>query len=372
LRVLGIAGARPNFMKIEPIMRVMEQSPEHFSTVLVHTGQHYDDRMSEVFFKDLGLRPPDLNLGVGSGSHAEQTGAVMIRLEKVLMEQKPDILVVVGDVNSTLAATITAAKLNIPVAHVEAGLRSFDWTMPEEINRLATDVLSSYLFTPSEDASVNLRNEGIPESRIHLVGNVMIDTLRRCEEIAGHSSIFDELGVERGNYVLVTLHRPSNVDDPHVLSGILSALNAVQERLPVVFPIHPRTEFKMREFGSQCVLADTGNMKLVPPLGYLDFLALEGQAKMVMTDSGGIQEETTVLGIPCLTLRENTERPVTVTHGTNQIVGCSADRILAAAHAILDGERRNGQVPDLWDGHAAERIVSVLANGCAPSLPRNS
>lgn len=360
MKILGVVGARPNFMKIDPVLRALERRSELFSTVLVHTGQHYDESMNQVFFRDLGLRPPDINLGVGSGSHAKQTGTTMIRLEQVLLAERPDLVVVVGDVNSTLAAAITAAKLQIPVAHVEAGLRSFDRQMPEEINRVVIDALSDYLFTPSRDTDENLRREGVPDERIHFVGNVMIDTLQRCRELAKRSSILEQLKVERGQYALLTLHRPSNVDHPQVLSEILEALGDIQRALPVIFPIHPRTERQIGKFGLQDRVAAMKELRIIPPLGYLDFLALESQAKMVLTDSGGIQEETTVLGAPCLTLRENTERPVTVTQGTNQIVGHDRARIVAATRSILAGDVPQGRVPELWDGHAAERIVAVL------------
>lgn len=359
-KILGIVGARPNFMKIDPVFRVLEHEPDRFSTQLVHTGQHYDDRMSKIFFHDLGLCLPDIDLGVGSGTHAGQTGAIMMRLEQVLMKQKPDLVMVVGDVNSTLAAAVTAAKLHIPIAHVEAGLRSFDHRMPEEINRVVTDALSSYLFTPSRSANENLRHEGVPDERIYFVGNVMIDTLRRCLRLAERPSIFESFEVKREQYALLTLHRPSNVDDPQVLAEILEALKEIQKAVPILFPIHPRTEKQIQEFGFQPRIEVMPNLRIVPPLGYIDFLALEAHAKMVLTDSGGIQEETTVLGVPCLTLREATERPVTVTQGTNQIVGHDKGKVVTAAFTILDGQEPHGQVPELWDGHAAERIVKVL------------
>jgi len=363
IKILGVVGARPNFMKIDPVFRVLEQEPEKFSTFLVHTGQHYDDWMSKVFFLDLGLRPPDVNLGVGSGAHAEQTGTVMIRLERVLMEQKPDLVLVVGDVNSTLAAAITAAKLHIPVAHIEAGLRSFDRRMPEEINRIVTDALSSYLFTPSRDANENLRREGMPDDRICFVGNVMIDTLLRCRAIAERSSIFDQLKLDkRDKYALLTLHRPGNVDNPEILAEILEALSRIQEEMPIIFSIHPRTKKRIQEFGFHSMLEKAHNLRIIPPLGYVDFLALESHATFVLTDSGGIQEETTALGVPCVTLRENTERPVTVTQGTNQLVGHDKDKIVAAAFAVLDGQAPRGRIPEFWDGHASERIAKVLRN----------
>lgn len=360
MKILGVVGTRPNFMKIDPLIRALERNPEQFSTMLIHTGQHYDFKMSKIFFDDLELRPPDIYLDVGSGSHAKQTGTIMIRLEKVLMEHKPDLVVVVGDVNSTLAGAITSAKLLIPVAHVEAGLRSFDCRMPEEINRVVTDTLSNYLFTPSKDANDNLCREGISDGRIYFVGNVMIDTLRRYLKLAEESSIFERLKVKKKEYALLTLHRPSNVDNPQVLAEILDAIAMIQEAVPILFPIHPRTERQIQQFGFQLKVRSMLNLRIIPPLGYVDFLALEANSKMVFTDSGGIQEETTVLDVPCLTLRENTERPVTVTQGTNQILGHNKDKIVAAAFAILDNQVLHGQTPELWDGHAAERIVEVL------------
>ncbi|GAB6162904.1 UDP-N-acetylglucosamine 2-epimerase (non-hydrolyzing) [Desulfothermus naphthae] len=363
IKILGVVGARPNFMKIDPVFRVLEQEPQKFSTFLVHTGQHYDNKMSKIFFLDLGLRSPDVNLGVGSGTHAEQTGMVMIRLERVLLEQRPDLILVVGDVNSTLAAAITAAKLHIPVAHIEAGLRSFDRKMPEEINRIVVDALSTYLFTPSRDANENLRSEGIPEEHIYFVGNVMIDTLFRCRTLAEQSSIFNQLGLnKKDKYALSTLHRPSNVDNPEILAEILEALLRIQEEIPIIFPIHPRTKKQIQKFGLQPILEKAHNIRIISPLGYIDFLALESHATFVLTDSGGIQEETTVLGVPCLTMRENTERPATITQGTNQLVGHDKNKIIAAAFKILDGQMPQGQIPELWDGHAAERIVEVLKN----------
>ncbi len=363
LKVLGVSGARPNFMKIDPVFRALERSPEAFSTVLVHTGQHYDDQMYRVFFRDLGLRAPDIDLGVGSGSHGEQTGRVMIEIERVLMAERPDLVIVVGDVNSTLAATIAAAKLNIAVAHVEAGLRSRDRTMPEEINRLATDVLANYLLTPSRDADENLRREGIPDERIYFVGNVMIDTLQRCLEKAQRSPVFDDLEVAPGSYALLTLHRPSNVDDPVVLGGILEALETIQHELPILFPVHPRTAKQLMERGLRERVDALPALRLVDPLGYLDFLALQARARLVLTDSGGIQEETTVLGIPCVTLRENTERPVTVTEGTNRIAGADPTRIVAAAMDALAESPSSARIPELWDGHAAERIAAIFRDG---------
>jgi UDP-N-acetylglucosamine 2-epimerase (non-hydrolysing) len=347
-------------MKIAPIMEEMARYPERFQQILVHTGQHYDDEMSQVFFDDLDIPRPDVYLGVGSGSHSEQTARVMLGFEPVLLEQQPDLVLVVGDVNSTLACTLVATKLRVPVAHVEAGLRSFDRTMPEEINRVLTDQIADLFFTTERDADQSLLREGVPENKIHFVGNVMIDTLLRHKERALALDVAGRYGLEPRNFVLLTLHRPSNVDVPEVLSGILDALAEIQARLPIIFPAHPRTVRQIREFGFGERLAAMPELRVTQPLGYLEFLNLMSNARLVLTDSGGIQEETTILGVPCLTLRENTERPVTVAQGTNTIVGCEPGRIVTEALGILGGEGKAGRVPELWDGLAAERIVAVL------------
>lgn len=362
LKVINVVGARPNFMKVAPIVEAMRRRGPAFAPVVLHTGQHYDERMSDAFFRDLGLPRPDVHLGVGSASHAQQTAAVMQRFEPVVLEQKPDWVLVVGDVNSTLACALVCSKLGIRVAHVEAGLRSRDRAMPEEINRLLTDQISDLLLTPSEDGDRNLLAEGIPRERIRFVGNVMIDSLFKQLERAAGSRVREELEVAGSDYAVVTLHRPSNVDDPRVLRGILSALTRVSERLPVVFPIHPRTRKNLDEFGLLGASEGSGRVRLVEPLGYLDFLRLYSGARLVLTDSGGIQEETTALGIPCLTLRENTERPVTVELGTNRVVGTDPERIFAEAEAALAADRRKEppRVPPLWDGRAAERILDAL------------
>jgi UDP-N-acetylglucosamine 2-epimerase (non-hydrolysing) len=364
IRVINVVGARPNFMKVAPLVEAMERRGREFAPLVVHTGQHYDALMSDAFFRDLGLPRPDVHLGVGSGSHAQQTAAVMQQFEPVLLREQPDWVVVVGDVNSTLACALVCAKLRVRVAHVEAGLRSRDRTMPEEINRLLTDQLSDLLLTPSEDADRNLLAEGIPRERIRLVGNVMIDSLFKQLERAGSSNVREDLGVADERYAVVTLHRPSNVDDPVVLGRILSALERIAERVPVIFPAHPRTLKNLSEFGLSERLSRAGRVRLVEPLGYLDFLRLYSGAALVLTDSGGIQEETTALGIPCLTLRENTERPVTVELGTNQLVGTDAFRIIEAATHALDAPRRTGveppRVPPLWDGHTADRILDAI------------
>jgi UDP-N-acetylglucosamine 2-epimerase (non-hydrolysing) len=369
IRLFSVVGARPNFMKIAPIIDELKNFPD-MEHCLVHSGQHYDELLSGNFFTDLGLPVPDVNLGTGSGSHAVQTAEVMKRIEPVLIEYKPDMVLVVGDVNSTIAAALTAVKLGIGVAHIEAGLRSFDMTMPEEINRKLTDAVSTLLFVTEQSGVENLRHEGVPEENIFLVGNVMIDCLLRHRELAARSSLLEQLGLRKNGsgcrpYGVLTLHRPSNVDDPKTLEGILGAVSAMAADLPVLFPIHPRTRKNIESFGLMKYLTNaeaSGGMGIVPldPLGYLDFLSLNDQARLVLTDSGGIQEETTVLGVPCLTLRENTERPATVEHGSNQIVGVSPDRILAAARSILQNPGRRFERPPLWDGKAAPRIVAIL------------
>jgi UDP-N-acetylglucosamine 2-epimerase (non-hydrolysing) len=358
MHILHVVGARPNFMKLAPVWLALAERCEVRQTV-VHTGQHYDVDMSAVFFKDLGLPTPDINLEVGSGSHAQQTGAIMERLEPVLLEAMPDVVLVYGDVNSTVAASLVAAKLLIPVGHVEAGLRSFDRTMPEEINRLLTDALADLLFTPSADANENLAREGIPSSKIRFVGNVMIDTL---VSLLPQAEIPEEAaGLER--YALVTLHRPSNVDAPVMLEQILEVLGRIGRELPVLFPVHPRTRQRMEAFELRAAVPD--GVCFLNPLPYLQCLALQRHATVVITDSGGIQEETTFLGVPCLTIRDNTERPVTVTRGTNVLIGHDMNRLRAEVDQILAGTWKPGQVPPLWDGHAAERIVEAIMNwGC--------
>jgi UDP-N-acetylglucosamine 2-epimerase (non-hydrolysing) len=382
LKVLCVVGARPNFMKVAPIIAAMRQRAELFAPVLVHTGQHYDAQMSDAFFRDLNLPAPDVHLGVGSGSHAAQTAKVMLAFEPVLEREKPDWVLVVGDVNSTLACALVATKMLIRVAHVEAGLRSRDRAMPEEINRILTDQISDLLLTPSPDADRNLLQEGIALEKIRLVGNVMIDSLFAQLERASASKIRARLGIEAKNYAVVTLHRPSNVDERETFANILAALEEISERIEIIFPIHPRARRKIEEFNLQTNLARHPRLRLIEPLGYLDFLRLMSGARLVLTDSGGLQEETTALGIPCLTLRENTERPVTVEMGTNQVVGTRRENILRAARAILDAqdaagdETRNAtsngrhnaagsaparaRIPPLWDGHAAERILDAL------------
>ena len=353
---INVVGARPNFMKIAAIVKAMRQAG--LPQLLVHTGQHYDGQMSRLFFEELHIPQPDLNLEVGSGSHAAQTAEVMRRFEPVVEERRPDVVVVVGDVNSTMACALVAAKLNVRVAHIEAGLRSFDRTMPEEINRIVTDAVSDLLFVTERSGLDNLKREGVPQERIHFVGNVMIDTLLSHRELAAQKDILSRLRISSGQpYALVTLHRPSNVDDPDTLGPLLRALGELACDLDVVFPIHPRTHNSAMAAGLQPLLA---RLRVTEPLGYLDFLQLMGNARVVITDSGGIQEETTVLGVPCLTLRENTERPATIECGTNRLIGTDPQAMLAAARQIATGYKPSGRLPELWDGHAAERVVQVL------------
>ena len=359
LRVISIVGARPNLPKIAPLMREMKRH-NVIEPILVHTGQHYDDRLNDIFFRQMDIPKPDVNLDVGSGSHAVQTAEVLKRVEPVLVEYQPDLVLVVGDVNSTIAVSLAAAKLGIRVAHVEAGLRSFDRSMPEEINRLLTDALADYLFVTEEDAIDNLLKEGRPREGIFFVGNVMIDSLRYYLPIAERSTIGKELQLVQGDrwmrFVVLTLHRPSNVDSLNKLNELLGAIGAIASKVPVIFPVHPRTKQRLGDSG----LLRHPNIRFIEPVGYLDFLCLLNKAALVLTDSGGIQEETTALGVPCLTLRENTERPVTITHGTNQLVGTDPAAIFKFAEKSLSERKPSGRIPPLWDGHAAERIVDIL------------
>lgn len=347
-----IVGARPNFMKMAPVFRALDG---RLSQVVVHTGQHYDWKMSGIFFQELGVSAPDINLEVGSGTHAVQTAEVMMRLEPLLMERRPDVMIVYGDVNSTVAASLVCSKLGIRVAHVEAGLRSRDRGMPEEINRIVTDALSDILFTPSEDGNANLAAEGVDPSKVHFVGNVMIDTLIRLLPQASADVVLAALGIS-GPYILVTLHRPSNVDSLETLAPLLEVLATLARTMPVIFPVHPRTKAQI----GRANLSLPAGLHLAEPLGYLDFLALQRGAALVVTDSGGIQEETTYLGVPCLTVRENTERPVTISHGTNRLVGRDPARLLAEATRVLAEPPARLGPPPLWDGHAGERIADIL------------
>ncbi len=361
VKVINVVGARPNFMKVAPIVAAMKARPEKFQPLVVHTGQHYDADMSDSFFRDLNLPQPDTHLEVGSGSHAVQTALVMQRFEPVVLREQPDWVLVVGDVNSTIACALVCVKLGVKVGHVEAGLRSRDRTMPEEINRLLTDQIADLLFTPSSDADANLRAEGIPEERIRFVGNVMIDSLHQNLERARQSSVRADLGVGDTDYAVMTLHRPSNVDFPETFARILQALESITQTMPVVFPVHPRTRKTIAELGLSERVRAMKNLRVIDPLGYLDFLSLYSGSRLVLTDSGGIQEETTALGIPCLTLRENTERPITVELGTNVVVGTDPEKIVNAAAAALNGAgKKIARQPPLWDGHASERILDVL------------
>ena len=365
LKILNIVGARPNLPKIAPLLREMQRHPE-IEPVLVHTGQHYDEKLSDVFFRQMGIPEPQVNLEVGSGSHAAQTAEILRRIEPVLLERQPALVLVVGDVNSTIAVSLAAVKLGIPVAHVEAGLRSFDRTMPEEINRVLTDAIADYLFVTEEDAIEHLLKEGRPREAIHFVGNVMIDSLRHFLPIAQKSAIGDELqlknGASWGRFAVLTLHRPANVDSADKLGELLGAIDAIAAEIPVIFPVHPRTQNHLKQAG----IRHHAQLRLIPPVGYLDFLCLLSKATLVLTDSGGIQEETTALGVPCLTLRENTERPITISQGTNLLVGTDPKKIVAAAKASLSGNGKAGRIPPLWDGQAAIRIVEILLR----ELPR--
>ncbi|NOX97892.1 MAG: UDP-N-acetylglucosamine 2-epimerase (non-hydrolyzing) [Nitrospirae bacterium] len=360
MKIINVVGARPNFMKIAPIIREMQKYPQ-METLLVHTGQHYDIEMSEAFFDDLGIPEPDINLEVGSGSHAEQTAHVMLKFEKVLLQEKPDLVLVVGDINSTIACTLTAVKLGIKVAHVEAGLRSLDRTMPEEINRILTDAISDFLFTTCRDANENLLREGISPEKTFFVGNVMIDTLMRNKEKAERSDILNRLEMDDTDYALLTLHRPSNVDNCENFGKILDALDTIRKQIKIIYPVHPRTRKRIREFSLEEKVEAMPGLKLIKPLSYRDFLKLMLKAKLVMTDSGGMQEETTALGIPCLTLRENTERPITVNEGTNYLVGRDKNKILKYVDDILTNKGKRGKTPELWDGRTAERIIKIIA-----------
>ena len=355
--IILVVGARPNFMKIAPIQKELDS--RGIPNILLHTGQHYDDNMSKVFFDDLNMKKPDIYLGIGSGSHATQTAKVMVEFEQVCSQYNPSMVVVVGDVNSTLACSLVSAKLNIKCAHVEAGLRSFDREMPEEINRIVTDSICDILLTPSDDGDENLLNEGVDESKIHMVGNVMIDSLLNNLDVAKNLDVLTKYGISK-DYVLITLHRPSNVDEKSVFSGIISALEELSGDVEFVFPMHPRTKKMAEKFQLYGRIESIPGMKTVEPAGYLEFISLMSKSKLVLTDSGGLQEETTALGIPCLTIRENTERPVTITQGTNQLVGTDSEKIVQSGKEALQGHGKAGRIPKFWDGKTAARIVDVL------------
>lgn len=358
--VLHVVGARPNFMKMAPLVRALWAEPSGYEHLLVHTGQHYDEHLNDSIFRDLGLRAPDVHLGSGSGTHAEQTGRIMLAFEKLVAERRPSLVVVAGDVNSTLACSIVAAKANVPVAHLEAGLRSGDWTMPEEINRVVTDRLTQLHLTPSPDADENLLREGVKPKSIVRVGNCMIDSLFRNRERAARGPALARFGLKSGGFGLVTLHRPSNVDDPERLDGFLRVLSQLAAQLPLVFPVHPRTRTRIEALKLSPQALSEAGLLLSEPLGYLDFLQLESTAAIVITDSGGVQEETTALGVPCLTVRDNTERPITVTQGTNQLVGSDPSRLAEAFKAALAAPRQPTTGPELWDGKAGERAAAAI------------
>ena len=358
-KIVLIVGARPNFMKSAPLMRALLANSDRFDTKLIHTGQHYDHALSQLFFDELKIPKPDMYLGVGSASHAEQTAAIMIELEKAFGQLEPDLVVVFGDINSTLAAAVVAAKMCIKLAHVEAGLRSFDNTMPEEINRIVTDRLSNYLFVSEKSGLENLKNEGVSDDKVFYTGNIMIDSLVANLEIAGKSDILNRLNLESGAYIAMTMHRPANVDDEDILREMFSSIVDISNEMPIIFPCHPRTKKRLEDFGISN--SESSGLKLIEPLGYLDFLKLQSEAKFVLTDSGGVQEETTYLQIPCITMRENTERPSTVDIGSNIIVGVNPKKIREIALKTIHGEGKKGKIPEHWDGKTAERIVSIMS-----------
>ncbi len=363
-RVVAVVGARPNFMKIAPLMWEIRKRTD-IEACLVHTGQHYDEKMSHLFFEELRIPRPDINLEVGSGSHAVQTAEIMKRFESVVLEKKPDAVIVVGDVNSTVACAMVAVKLHVPAAHVEAGLRSFDRSMPEEINRLLTDAISDWLFVTEPSGLENLQREGVPSNKVFLVGNVMIDTLVACQTRIDASPILEQMKLAPKQFAVLTMHRPSNVDDPATLDRLMKAISQLQTTTPFVFPVHPRTRKTLLEYKG----ADLSNLIFTDPLGYLDFMKLVKEAKLVLTDSGGVQEETTFLKVPCLTMRENTERPVTVTHGTNRLVGMDPAKIVEEGMRVLTGTAPAGRIPDFWDGQTAKRTLDLLVD--PKTYPKN-
>lgn len=378
IKIISIVGARPNFMKIAPLHKALKKHHKQISHLICHTGQHFDNNMSNIFIDQLELPRPDYYLGVGSGTHAEQTGKIMIKFEKLCIQEKPNLIIVVGDVNSTLACALVGAKLCIPTAHIEAGLRSFDRTMPEEINRILTDKISDYLFTTCEDANKNLIREGIPKSKIFFVGNTMIETLHNYIGKIKKSDIIEKFKLKKDNnimkYGVLTLHRPSNVDNPAILEGILNAINYISRKVPIIFPAHPRTIKQIKKFKFNRIIDCEGNKSInslaisnqriltIPPLGYLDFLNFMSHATFILTDSGGIQEESTILGIPCLTIRNNTERPITIKEGTNILVGNNPDKIIKTAMWVLKNGKQRKSIPKYWDENVSERIMKVLIN----------
>lgn len=360
MKVIQVVGARPNFMKVAPLHRAIQTLPG-WTSKIVHTGQHFDAKMSDVFFTQLELPKPDYFLGIGGGSHTEVTAHIMLAFEKIVADEKPELIIVVGDVTSTLACTLVAIKMGIPLAHVEAGLRSFDRSMPEELNRLLTDSVANYLFVTEESGLAHLKNEGVPDEKVFFSGNVMIDSLVRYQEKAKNSTILTDLGLQTSDYIVMTMHRPANVDTEKGLHSILELMELSAQKTKIVFPIHPRTRAQMDKFGLTKRMEAVPNLILTEPLGYLEFIQLMSHAKAILTDSGGIQEETTYLGIPCLTFRDSTERPVTVTLGTNQLLAdLDPQKTYQALEKILSGEVKKGSIPPLWDGHAAERIANTL------------
>jgi UDP-N-acetylglucosamine 2-epimerase (non-hydrolysing) len=357
-KIISVVGTRPNFIKIAPVIRALEPFKDQFTHSLCHTGQHFDEKMSTVFFDELGMPKPDYYLGINQGSHAVQTAGIMVEFEKVLIREKPDLVIVPGDVNSTMACSLAAAKLSVKIAHVESGLRSFDRDMPEEVNRIITDVLSDYLFVTEESGLTNLKNEGVDPGKVFFTGNTMIDSLVYFREKISQSAVLESLGLEKGNYILVTFHRPSNVDSDAGLTEIITFLNELAKIKKVIFPIHPRTKSNLQKLPLAHTL--NPNLMLLTPLGYFDFLNLIENAEVVITDSGGIQEETTFLGVPCVTVRNNTERPSTIDVGTNILTGTDLTVVSGVVHKILNGDKKPGRLPEKWDGHAAERVVAVL------------
>ena len=358
--IISVVGARPNFMKVAPLYREFLKYKNKIKHIIVHTGQHYDEKMSKIFFDDLELPKPDIYLGVGSGTHSVQTAKIMVEFEKIVDEQKPDLAIVVGDVNSTLACSVVASKMFVPLVHVEAGLRSFDNTMPEEINRKVTDVLADMLFVTEKSGMENLSKEGIAPDKIHFTGNVMIDSLVQYREKSKNSNLLNELKLKSREYILTTIHRPSNVDQKENLQKILTIFDGFQTDIPIIFPMHPRTQKNIEMFGLKERFDNFKNVKIVEPIGYLDFINLMANAKFVLTDSGGIQEETTYLGIPCITMRDNTERPITIEVGTNYMTGLNIEKVIEIGNNIINGNIKEHTIPQFWDGHAAERIVKII------------